>query len=145
MMWIKNMCVCMACKRVCTVGANDELLLCKYFFVNGFSKGSSSRGFVPMTDPYVCHIWFAIYHQYTPVMLAYIYTIHMDPSWGLLDEEMALAKTTSGIGGWFYTPIGVDSPGVSTVQGSRQGNIRYLRAVATLHPSLIPLNPTVGW
>ena len=24
-----------------------------------------------MTDPYVCHIWFAIYHQYTPVMLAY--------------------------------------------------------------------------
>ena len=26
-----------------------------------------------MTDPYVCHIWFAIYHQYTPVMLASIY------------------------------------------------------------------------
>ena len=27
----------------------------------------------PMTGPYVCHIWFAIYHQYTPVMLASIY------------------------------------------------------------------------
>ena len=26
----------------------------------------------PMTDPYVCHIWFAIYHQYTPVMLVHI-------------------------------------------------------------------------
>ena len=26
---------------------------------------------------YVCHIWFAIYHQYTPVMLAYI--PYMDP------------------------------------------------------------------
>ena len=31
----------------------------------------------PMTDPYVCHIWFAIDHQYTPVMLAYI--PYMDP------------------------------------------------------------------
>ena len=31
----------------------------------------------PMTDPYVCHIWFAIYHQDTPVMLAYI--PYMDP------------------------------------------------------------------
>ena len=26
-----------------------------------------------MTDPYAWYIWFAIYHQYTPVMLAYIY------------------------------------------------------------------------
>ena len=25
------------------------------------------------SDPYVCHIWFAISHQYTPVMLASIY------------------------------------------------------------------------
>ena len=32
-----------------------------------------------MTDPYVCYIWFAIHHQYTPVMLAYI--PYMDPSW----------------------------------------------------------------
>ena len=27
----------------------------------------------PMTDPYVCHIWIHIYHQYTPVLLALIY------------------------------------------------------------------------
>ena len=27
----------------------------------------------PMTDPYVCHIWCHIYHQYTPVLLASIY------------------------------------------------------------------------
>ena len=32
-----------------------------------------------MTDPYVCHIWFAIYHQYTPNVSIYIYTIHTDP------------------------------------------------------------------
>ena len=31
-----------------------------------------------MTDPYVCHIWIHIYHEYTPVMLA-IATIHTDP------------------------------------------------------------------
>ena len=41
---------------------------------NGFATAH-----LPMTDPYVCHIWFAIYHQYTPFMLAYIYTIHTDP------------------------------------------------------------------
>ena len=37
-----------------------------------------------MTDPYVCHIWFAIYHQYTPVMLAYIhiYIYHTYGSYG---------------------------------------------------------------
>ena len=29
-----------------------------------------------MTDPYVCYIWFAIHHQYTPVLLAKAY---MDP------------------------------------------------------------------
>ena len=31
----------------------------------------------PMTDPYVCHIWFAIDHQYTPNVS--IDTIHTDP------------------------------------------------------------------
>ena len=33
---------------------------------------------IPMTDPYVCYFCGNIYHQYTPVLLAYIiiYTIH---------------------------------------------------------------------
>ena len=44
----------------------------------------------PMTDPWCCYIYIPvylsiygnIYHQYPPVMLAYIlYTSTMDPSW----------------------------------------------------------------
>ena len=43
----------------------------RYFF--GSSEQVSNTAQVPMTDPYVCHIWFAIYHQNTPVLLASIY------------------------------------------------------------------------
>ena len=39
-----------------------------------------------MTDPYVCHIWFAIYHQYTPIMLASIY--HTYGSYGYIKPHI---------------------------------------------------------
>ena len=42
------------------------------FVERGCFLNALGMGLIPMTDPYVCHIWCAIYHQYTPVMLAYI-------------------------------------------------------------------------
>ena len=48
---------------------------------------------LPIGSMYVCHRWFAIYHQYTPVLLAYIQ--YMDPSWVLchLSRQVGTATT----------------------------------------------------
>ena len=40
-----------------------------------------------MTDPYVCHIWIHIYHQYIPFMLASIY--HTYGSYGYIYELLS--------------------------------------------------------
>ena len=37
---------------------------------------------------HVCHIWIHIYHQYTPVLLAYI--SYMDPSWVCISMGISL-------------------------------------------------------
>ena len=53
----------------------------------------------PMTDPYVCHIWFAIYHQYTPVLLAYI--PYMDPMGKTYPSHPnGPFRTTAGCAAW---------------------------------------------
>ena len=55
-----------------------------------------------MTDPYVYHIWFAIYHQQKPQMLAYI--PYMDPSW---DKVISCFTTPSN-----YSLLTTRKPGV---------------------------------
>jgi hypothetical protein len=52
----------------------------------------------PMTDPNGAAIYGNIYHQYTPFMIAYIYTSTMDPSWEM--EHSAIRKMTSRKNPW---------------------------------------------
>ena len=57
----------------------DGLISRRFFWMETlqcFFFNNSPRN-VPMTDPYVCHIWWHGHHQYTPVMLVYI--PYMDP------------------------------------------------------------------
>ena len=64
----------------------DKIL--QHVAIEGWRKPWSP--IVPMTDPYVCHIWFAIYHQYTSNVSIYI--PYMDPMghgicFGILDKS----------------------------------------------------------
>ena len=86
----------------------------------------------PMTDPYVCHIWCAIYHQYPPVMLASIYHTYgsvmgTDPSWGTDPKKNppGTGPRRSGSPRWTRTRRAFERP--RTRLAARSGKTREKR------------------